>query len=56
MVSVVSHGIEAQYTIYHAMKKPCLAMQNNANQCRMKTQKSPQLRGLRCVLALLGAS
>ena len=56
MVSATSHGIEAFNAIHHAMKKRCLAMPNVARRCRMKSKKSPHLRGLRCVFVPLGAS
>jgi hypothetical protein len=43
-------------TIYHAIETVCLAMRKFARQCYAKNEKSPQLRGLRGVLMLLGAS
>ena len=43
-------------TIYHAIETVCLAMRKFARQCYAKNEKSPQLRGLRGVLMLFGAS
>ena len=42
--------------MHYAIKKWCLAMLKIASRCQTKSEKRPQLRGLRCCFMLLIAS